>query len=314
MKRLILLIILVMLAFWILKADHRPTWGPSGPPGHWNGPQYGHSRDAKRDVRVKALKPARQVRDEVRQAFHEARNEIRQAVNEARDEFRQAIDEVRDEVRRAVDDPQVVTVSDDDPPRVLPPTPPSPAAQREQAEGLPVPIVPGTRVTEAQAQPPAPPGTGVSITHWEAQSLPKNTKERAEAEAREKLREAVTAWLDPEVPRSWTPPADLLNSLVLNTRFEPFIRDYGTLYVAHLQYDASPDRRARFIEVYNRELVGHRLFKLGGSLSFILICLAAVSGYIRADEATKGYYTNRLRLLAAAGVGAAGVIIYQMFA
>ena len=59
-------------------------------------------------------------------------------------------------------------------------------------------------------------------------------------------------------------------------------------------------------------MVGRRLVKLGGSLGFILICLAAISGYIRADEATKGYYTNRLRLLAAAGVGAGGVLVYQM--
>ena len=43
-----------------------------------------------------------------------------------------------------------------------------------------------------------------------------------------------------------------------------------------------------------------------------MICLAAVSGYIRADEATKGYYTKRLRLLAAAAVGASGVLIYQI--
>ncbi len=140
------------------------------------------------------------------------------------------------------------------------------------------------------------------------------TKERAEAEARQKLREAITAWLDPEVPSSWTPPADLVNSLVLETRFKPVVKEYGNFYVAHLRYDTSPGRRAQFLEVYHRELVGRRLFKLGGSLGFILICLAAISGYIRADEATKGYYTNRLRMLAAAGVGAAGVIIYQMFA
>ena len=62
------------------------------------------------------------------------------------------------------------------------------------------------------------------------------------------------------------------------------------------------------------QLVHRRLVVLGGSLAFVLICLAAVSGYIRADEATKGYYTNRLRMLAAAGVGAAGVVIYQMVA
>ena len=42
------------------------------------------------------------------------------------------------------------------------------------------------------------------------------------------------------------------------------------------------------------------------------MCLAACSGYIRADEATKGYYTNRLRMLVAAAVGAGSVLIYQI--
>ena len=65
-------------------------------------------------------------------------------------------------------------------------------------------------------------------------------------------------------------------------------------------------------ELYNHELVGRRLDQARRLAGFILICLAAVSGYIRADEATKGYYTNRLRMLAAAGVGAGGVLIYQM--
>ena len=81
-----------------------------------------------------------------------------------------------------------------------------------------------------------------------------------------------------------------------------------------LTADFSPRRRAELVEAYNRELVQHRLVTLGGTLAFVLICLAAISGYIRADEATKGYYTNRLRMLAAAGVGAAGVIIYKMVA
>ena len=84
------------------------------------------------------------------------------------------------------------------------------------------------------------------------------------------------------------------------------------MYITHLTLDKSPENRARMLGVYNHELVGRRLVNLGGSLAFVLMCLAAVSGYIRADEATKGYYTNRLRMLAAAGVGAGGVLIYQM--
>ena len=37
-----------------------------------------------------------------------------------------------------------------------------PVVERQEADGLPVRIVPGTRVTEAQAVPPAPPRTVVT--------------------------------------------------------------------------------------------------------------------------------------------------------
>ncbi len=84
--------------------------------------------------------------------------------------------------------------------------------------------------------------------------------------------------------------------------------------MAELEFDASPQRRTQLVEAYNHELVQRRLVNLGGTLAFILSCLAVVSGYIRTDEKTKGYYTNRLRMLAAAGFGAAGVIIYRMVA
>ena len=59
-----------------------------------------------------------------------------------------------DEVHRAIDEVRGALLSDDDDAATA-----SPACrrEREEAEGLPVPIVPGTRVTEAQAVPPAPP-------------------------------------------------------------------------------------------------------------------------------------------------------------
>ncbi len=100
--------------------------------------------------------------------------------------------------------------------------------------------------------------------------------------------------------------------MIIETIVEPVVKDYGTLYVAKLRVDVSPEQRAIFTESYQRQLVHRRMVLLGGALGFVLICLGAISGYIRADEATKGYYTNRLRLLAAVGVGAAGVVIYQV--
>ena len=100
--------------------------------------------------------------------------------------------------------------------------------------------------------------------------------------------------------------------MILETKIKPIVKDYATIYEAELRVDVSPERRAHLIAAYHRQLVHGRLVFLGGTLAFFLTCLAALSGYIRADEATKGYYTNRLRLLAAAGVGASGVLIYQM--
>jgi hypothetical protein len=331
MKRLILLIILMMLAFWVLKLDKRAHWSPSGPPRHHNETQYIQLDQPSNDSTVEAHKVARQARQEIRQAFHELRDEGRKAWSEIHHDLREMADDIRNEFHPATVDVADSAEDDDDAAPPVPPTPP--VAEREQAEGIPVPIIPGTRVSEAKPQPPVPPRPKTAVTKA-PKSTPKRPmpavttqrtirtidglisadKARAEAQARRQLSEAVAAWLEPEVPRSWNPPAHLVNSLVLDTQFKPEDKPYGTMYVANLQYDASPDRRAKLVEVYNRQLVGKRLFTLGGSLSFILICLAAVSGYIRADEATRGYYTNRLRLLAAAGVGAAGVIIYQMIA
>jgi hypothetical protein len=191
----------------------------------------------------------------------------------------------------------------------------------EEAEGLPVPIVPGTRVTEAKASPPAPRSSGpktttVTLTQSSRPTvtgLLSATRERAVADARRVLRDDVANWLEPEVPRSWAPPEEMLDAMVVD---EPGIhsiqKPYGEVFEATLSVDKSPQRRTSLIAVYHRQLVEQRLLGLGAALAFILICLAAISGYIRADEATKGYYTNRLRMLAAAGVGASGVILYHM--
>jgi hypothetical protein len=268
---------------------------------------------------IENRKQTRRALIEARQALAEAREEVRHALGEARDEVRQAFDEVR-----------VSLASDEQPSRRPRPVPTAKEVATEEAEGLPVAIVPGTRVTEAEVRPPAPPRpvkavrppvppiratakSTASATRTVVGQL-SATEERAKADARRKLRNEVVSWLDPSVPRSWTPPERLLDSMVRETRIKPVHKDYGTLYEATLSVDASSQRRAELIDLYNRQLVERRMATLGGTLAFILICLAALSGYIRADEATKGYYTNRLRMLTAAGVGAAGVILYHMVA
>jgi hypothetical protein len=320
MKRFFLLIVLVMMVSWIAASHRSPFRRPAGPPAHWAALRHVHEGDAgHRIVAETRRKPQR--------AFAEAREEFREAVDEMRDEVRQAFAEARDDLHEAFDEVRVALVCDDDSSRALPPVPASPAEASEVAEGLPVPIVPGTRVTEAVARPPAavapaaPPAPAIAVvpaistqsSRWIVKGRLSATKERAVADARRQLRDDVASWLDPEVPRSWVPSVRMLDAMVVQgPELKTVQKSYGELFEATLTVDASAQRRTALVAVYDRQLVERRLATLGATLVFILICLAAVSGYIRADEATKGYYTNRLRMLAAAGVGASGVIIYHM--
>lgn len=208
-------------------------------------------------------------------------------------------------------------------------------AEREPAEGLPVPIYPGTRVVEAEILPPRavdrhpksdelagvepakPRGTTRPAAMAKSQAVTGRisaTEGRARDDAQVQLRRQVTTWLAPDVPTSWKPPARLIDHMVTRTELVPIEKDYGTLYEATLHVDASPSRRAEFIAAYEHERVARRITVMGGGLAAILACLAALAGFIRADEATKGYYTHWLRVAAAAGVGASGVLIYRLLA
>jgi hypothetical protein len=149
------------------------------------------------------------------------------------------------------------------------------------------------------------------------------TPERSRQEARKQLESMVTDWLEAAgVPRTWTPPVRLIDAMIVDGSKvdtvvkddDPLFKDHETLYEAKLKVDVSPERRATFVRAYQHQLVQKRMGFLGAGLAFVLACLAAISGYIRTDEVTKGYYTNRLRLLAAVGVGAAGVAILRMVA
>jgi hypothetical protein len=330
MKRFFFTLILVLLVIWAIRLSHHPRpMFQAPPPTRWHGPRHPH--DGPTTIQVaEARRQTQQALDDAGRALDEARHEVHKAFGEARKEIRHALKEVSEEVRQAY---REALASQGDPQPPVPPVPPVPV--RQEAEGIPVPIVPGTRVTTAEARPPAPPVRTRLVSHPPQAATPASpipptaeivrgglsvTAERAGADAGRALQRRVVEWLDPEVPRSWTPPAPMVQAMILDTQVHEVVdpilkekaKDLGPWYVAEVKADLSPPRRQALLEVYNRELVQHRLVTLGGSLAFVLICLGAVSGYIRADEATKGYYTNRLRMLAAAGVGAAGVILYNM--
>jgi len=234
---------------------------------------------------------------------------------------------------RAVSSPQVVDIDDEG---------------RVTVEGLPVPVVPGTRTTEAVAEPPKPPKPAkIRVRNVRAPKSPvpprppvppkppefmarvddtagveptvvagliSATEDRARANAFARFRKALAKQLAPDVPPTWNVPERLVKSLKPEVTVTPHPRDYGTMYTAEVSAKVSPGRRAKIVEAYRHERRVEKLTYAGGGLGFLLVCLGVMSGYIRADVATKGYYTNKLRLAAAAGVGAAGVLIYQAVA
>ena len=148
---------------------------------------------------------------------------------------------------------------------------------------------------------------------------------RALDDARVQLDRAVAAWLAPEVPEGWQPPSAMIDPLIVDRLVERVAVDPAAwglaavvdaplpdrLYVAAIRLDASTDARDSLVDAHRREVGARRLVVLGGFGGFLLSCLAILSAYIRADEATRGYYTTRLRLLAAATAGAAGAAIYR---
>ena len=166
------------------------------------------------------------------------------------------------------------------------------------------------------------------------------SEDRAKADLRKTLNHEVADWLAADVPMTWTPPSKLFDRMIKNTYVQTVTRSFQpkpgettpaptatpnaevlpeldelyTLYRAGQKLDFSDARRADFIEHYRRDVASARMRRMGAVGAVVLAALAVISVYIRTDEATKGYYTNRLRVLAAAGLGAAGVVAYRYWA
>lgn len=139
-------------------------------------------------------------------------------------------------------------------------------------------------------------------------------EDRALANLRQQIDAAVADWLaEAGIPRTWQAPRPLVDRLILK---RPQVvlaaqRDYGDLYQAEVPVAFQRATKARIVSAYRQDLRSQRLAQLGAVFAFILACLAILAGYIRTDEATRGYYTNHLRFLAAGALGAAGVVLYQ---
>ena len=163
--------------------------------------------------------------------------------------------------------------------------------------------------------------------------------ERARLDLRKRVDREVAAWLAADIPPSWTPPRRLVDAMIGETYVEPVVRSFAptpgeavgaanaaaaeplagldelyTLYRAGQRLDFADARRSEFVEAYRRDVASARMRRSGSVIAVVLSLLAITTLYLRADEATKGYYTNRLRVLATLGLGAAGIVAYRYWA
>src|SRR5262249_3714907 len=120
------------------------------------------------------------------------------------------------------------------------------------------------------------------------------------------------------LPGDWTVPVPLIDKFGVNSLVgEELDKDFGNgikgkMYRAHLRLDLSSKLRQALHDSWKEQLVKERLTTLGSGLGIVTVMLAAVAGYFRLNEVTHGQYGRRLKLAAAALIGAAGLAVLAL--
>jgi hypothetical protein len=136
-------------------------------------------------------------------------------------------------------------------------------------------------------------------------------------DALEKAQKKVTEYLRARSPPvQWTPKTGEIGRLVKDQKEEEPPRDVKELGLNHqttLRVDISPEDFKKILQFDGRERMEERLLFLLKGLAAVVAVLAAIAGYIRLDEWSKGYYTGWLRLGAAGFVAAAVACLWLFF-
>jgi hypothetical protein len=141
------------------------------------------------------------------------------------------------------------------------------------------------------------------------------TPEKAEEVALNKASDQVRhylAHLDP--PVQWRPDGKWIDENLVKTRTAPkqVASDDPLLDKAFertLQIEVGPKQYREIVEYDRQECMEQRQLLLARILAGVVALLVAAVGYLRLDEATKGYYTLWLRLAALGLVGAVGAAL-----
>jgi hypothetical protein len=140
------------------------------------------------------------------------------------------------------------------------------------------------------------------------------TPDDANNDALEKASRLARAYLAQSLGdkvHGWEVPAAYVNDATIAARFvEPVQRDYGTMYRTHLLMELTPEHRLDLEHLWRHQVVRARIGSAVGGLGLIVLVLATAAGYLKLDDATRGYYSGRLKLAALAVLtgGAATVL------
>jgi hypothetical protein len=156
------------------------------------------------------------------------------------------------------------------------------------------------------------------LRRWSVQGRGKSSED-AEQDALEKAQGQVTTFLtNQNPPLDWAPPLNYVERLVTKrTAEEPekILHEIGVTHQVRLDVELTAREYEHMRALDHKLRREHRLFWLAKVLALVVAVLAALAGYLRLDEATKGYYTTWLRLAAVgfAAAIAAGAWLLPLF-
>ena len=141
------------------------------------------------------------------------------------------------------------------------------------------------------------------------------SRERALTEALtaggQRLSELQLPWVDGRV-RELLARTETVQSLVRENIGETRSRDYGTVYRVHLLLSIGPKEQERLVQAADALRREHADRWVARAILMSMVLLAVCVFYGRADRATRGYMTGRLRLFAALAIAAGAYGVWQL--
>jgi hypothetical protein len=148
------------------------------------------------------------------------------------------------------------------------------------------------------------------VVHGEIGGTVAEAEASARATAVEKARDDFAATF-PQA-RGWEAPARTVGTVAIRREFVEEIdrkTSSGTafrVFRGHDQVELSPAVRKQIFPLWKEEVVGRRIFALGGLGALLTLTFGTLAVYFRLDDRTSGLYRRRLKLAAVSVIAAGG--------